>query len=97
MALTYQNMGRTFHECIFRNGWMDCRDVFYAVLCQYCYVMDTLIIYRYNIVQIHPCRVHTSLVILTFLSSQSFPTLLLYDMRLNFDIFSINCRKGKFF
>ena len=36
MAFTYQNMGRTFHKYIlriFRNGWMDCRDTFHAVLC----------------------------------------------------------------
>ena len=31
MAFMYRDMGRTFHEyilCIFRNGWMDCRDTF---------------------------------------------------------------------
>jgi len=36
-------MGREFHEYIlriFRNGWMDCRDVFHAVLCLYCCVTD---------------------------------------------------------
>ena len=37
-AFTYQDMGRTFHEYIlriFRNGWMDCGDAFYAALCLY--------------------------------------------------------------
>ena len=36
MAFTYRDMGHAFHECIlriFRNGWMDCRDAFHAVLC----------------------------------------------------------------
>ena len=33
MAFTYRDMGRAFHEYIFRNGWMDCRDTFHAVLC----------------------------------------------------------------
>jgi len=39
MAFVYQDMGRVFHEyilCIFCNGWMDCRDVFHAVLSLYC-------------------------------------------------------------
>ena len=43
MAFTYQDMGRAFHEYILRifsNGWMDCRDAFYAVLCLYCCVTD---------------------------------------------------------
>ena len=43
MAFTYRGMGRAFHECILcilRNGWMDCRDAFYAVLCLHCCVMD---------------------------------------------------------
>jgi len=32
----YRDMGRTFHEYIlhiFRNGWMDYRNAFHAVLC----------------------------------------------------------------
>ena len=33
MAFTYRDMGRAFHKYIFRNGWMDCRDAFYSVLC----------------------------------------------------------------
>jgi len=36
MAFTYRDMGHTFHEYIlhiFRNGWMDCRDAFHAVIC----------------------------------------------------------------
>jgi len=44
MAFTYVlRFGRVFHEYIlriFRNGWMDCRDTFYAVLCLYCCVTD---------------------------------------------------------
>ena len=35
----------TFHEyilCIFRNGWMDCRDAFHAVLYLYCCVTDKI-------------------------------------------------------
>ena len=43
MALTYRDMGHTFHEYIlnvFRNGWMDCRDAFYAFLCLSCCVTD---------------------------------------------------------
>ena len=44
MAFTYRDtMGRTFHKYIlhiFRNGWMDCRDAFHAVLCLYCCVAD---------------------------------------------------------
>jgi len=43
MAFTYQDMGRAFHNYIlriFRHGWMDCRDTFYAILCIYCCVMD---------------------------------------------------------
>jgi len=41
MAFTYWDVGHTFHEyynilCIFRNGWMDCRDAFHAVLCLCC-------------------------------------------------------------
>jgi len=43
MAFTYQDMGHTFHEYIlriFRNGWMDCRHAFYAVLCLYCCLTD---------------------------------------------------------
>ena len=39
MAFTYWDMGHTFHKHIlriFRSGWMDCRDAFYAVLCLYC-------------------------------------------------------------
>jgi len=33
MAFTHRGMGRVFHEYIiriFRNGWMDCRDAFFA-------------------------------------------------------------------
>ena len=43
MAFTYWDMGSTFHKyilCIFRNGWMDCRDTFHAVLCLYCCVTN---------------------------------------------------------
>ena len=43
MAFAYRGMGRVFHEHIFhifRNGWMDCRDAFHAVLCLYCCVTD---------------------------------------------------------
>ena len=43
MAFTHQDMGHVFHEHIlriFRNGWMDCRDSFHAVLCLYCCVTD---------------------------------------------------------
>jgi len=43
MAFTYWDMGRTFHDYIlriFRNGWMDCRDAFHAVLCLYCCITD---------------------------------------------------------
>jgi len=43
MAFTYRDMGHVFHEYIlriFHNGWMDCRDTFYAVLCLYCCVTD---------------------------------------------------------
>ena len=29
-----------FHEHIFRNGWMDCRDPFHAALCLHCCVTD---------------------------------------------------------
>ena len=39
-----RDMGARFHEYIlriFRNGWMDCRDTFHAVLCLHCYVMST--------------------------------------------------------
>ena len=39
----YRDMGRAFHEYIlriFRNGWMDRRDAFHAVLCLHCCVMD---------------------------------------------------------
>ena len=35
MAFTHRDMGRMFHEyilCIFRNGWMDCRNAFHAAL-----------------------------------------------------------------
>ena len=39
MAFTYGDMGGAFHKYIlhtvFRNGWMDCRDAFHAVLCLY--------------------------------------------------------------
>jgi len=38
MALMFRDMGHVFHEYIlriFRNGWMDCRDAFHAVLCLY--------------------------------------------------------------
>ena len=31
MAFKYQDMGDAFHEHIFRNGLMDCRDAFHAV------------------------------------------------------------------
>jgi len=44
MAFMYWYMGHTFHEHIlriFHNGWMDCRDVFHAVLCLYCCVRGT--------------------------------------------------------
>ena len=40
MAFTYQDMGGAFHEYIFHNGWMECRDAFHAVLCFYCCVTD---------------------------------------------------------
>ena len=45
MAFTYRDMGCTFHEYnnyspYFGKGWMDCRDVFHAVLCLYCCVTD---------------------------------------------------------
>ena len=43
MAFMYRDMGCTFYEHIlhiFRNGWMDCRDTFYAVLCLHCCVTD---------------------------------------------------------
>jgi len=43
MAFTYRDMRYVFHEyilCIFRNGWMDCRNAFHAVVCLYCCVMD---------------------------------------------------------
>jgi len=40
MAFTYRDMGHVFHEYILRNGWMDCRDTFYAVLYLYCCVTD---------------------------------------------------------
>jgi len=43
MVFTYRDMGRMFHEYIlhiFCNGWMDCRDTFYAVLCFYCCATD---------------------------------------------------------
>ena len=43
MAFTYQDMGRAFHNYILRilrNGWMDYRDTFYAVLCLYSCVTD---------------------------------------------------------
>jgi len=35
VVFMYRDMGRAFHKyilCIFRNGWMDCRYNFYAVL-----------------------------------------------------------------
>ena len=37
--------GHVFHKYIlriFRNGWMDCRDAFHAVLCLYCCVTDKI-------------------------------------------------------
>ena len=43
MAFTYQDVGHMFRDYIlriFRNGSMDCRDTFYAVLCLYCCVTD---------------------------------------------------------
>jgi len=43
ITFTYWDMGHAFHEyilCIFRNGWIDCRDAFHAVLCLYCCVTD---------------------------------------------------------
>ena len=43
MAFTYRDMWHAFHEyilCIFRNGWMDCRDAFHAADCLYCCVTD---------------------------------------------------------
>jgi len=45
MAFTYRDMVCAFHEYIlhiFRKGWMDCRDTFYAVLCLYCCVTDRI-------------------------------------------------------
>ena len=51
MAFTYQDMGHALHEYILRifcNGWMDCRDTFYAVLCLYCCVMDRKNIAEYE-------------------------------------------------
>ena len=36
VAFTYGDMGHTFQGQIFHvfhNGWMDCRDAYYAVLC----------------------------------------------------------------
>ena len=46
MAFTYQDTGCAFHEyilCIFCNGWMDCRDTFYAVLSLYCCLKDRIV------------------------------------------------------
>ena len=43
MAFMYRDMGHAFHEHIlhiFRNGWMDSKDTFHAVLCLYCCVTD---------------------------------------------------------
>ena len=43
MAFTYRDMGHAFNEYIlhiFRNGWMNCRDTFYAVLCLCCCITD---------------------------------------------------------
>ena len=36
IEIAYRDMGRSFYEYIlriFRNGWIDCRDIFHAVLC----------------------------------------------------------------
>ena len=47
MAFTYRDMGHVFHKyilCIFRNGWMDCRDAFHAVLCLYCCITDKILL-----------------------------------------------------
>jgi len=38
-----EHMLHAFHKyihCIFRNGWMDCRDAFHAALCLYCCITD---------------------------------------------------------
>ena len=43
MAFTYWDMGRAFYYYILRifcNSWMNCRDVFHAVLCLYCCVTN---------------------------------------------------------
>ena len=33
-------LGNTFHKWVFRNGWVDCRGIFYVVLCLYCSVTN---------------------------------------------------------
>ena len=43
MAFMYGSMGVRFTSIyfrIFRNGWVDCRDAFHAVVCLYCCVTD---------------------------------------------------------
>ena len=43
MAFTHRDVGCAFQKYIlhiFRNGWMDCRDTIYAVLCLYCCATD---------------------------------------------------------
>jgi len=61
MAFTYRDMGSTFHKYIlhiFRNGWMDCRDTFNAVVClYYCVIAE----YEAYWLILEACASHSSL------------------------------------
>ena len=67
MAFTYRDMGHAFHEhflCIFRYGWMDCRDAFHAVFCLLILLCNGQNIAKYkpfwliDVPIIYPCGLH---------------------------------------